>query len=312
MTSPGEYAGVRTMVLGARGFIGRHVARTLADLGADVVGVVRSEQAAPGVRMVVADLTRGDALEQLVAGHQPAIVFNLSGYGVDPTEREPAPATALNADLPPQLAAAVARHPAPSWRGQRIVHAGSALEYGTAPGDLAEETPGTPTTLYGRTKLDGTLRLRVAASSLGVRAATGRLFTVYGPGEQPPRLLPTLIAAAPGSDPIPLTAGTQYRDFTCVADAVEGLLRLGLSPEPDVGPVNVATGRLTTVRGFVEIAAAVLGIDRARLRFGALPTRAEEMAHDPVNVRRLRHLTDWQPSIEIREGIERARTCRFT
>ena len=86
----------------------------------------------------------------------------------------------------------------------------------------------------------------------------------------------------------------------------EGLLRLALAA-PDPGDVvNLATGTLTPVRGFVETAARVMGIPGERLRFGALPTRGEEMAHDPVRIERLRRLTGWSPAIGIEDGIARA------
>lgn len=307
------YAGVRVVVLGATGFIGHWVSRALAARGARLALVGREatrleavrRACGDGVDVVVADLTDADAVRTGLATAQPAVVFNLAGYGVDSTERDAEAATALNTTLPALLAESMGQHGDPSWPGQQVVHVGSALEYGTAAGDLRETTVATPTTLYGTTKLAGTLRLHDVAARNGVRAATGRLFTVYGAGEHDGRLLPSLLAAVQGDAPIPLTAGVQQRDFTYVDDAVEGLLRLGVVTHADVGPVNIATSRLTTVRAFVETAAGVLGISPDRLGFGVMPTRAEEMHHDPVNVERLRALTGFTPAMSIADGIER-------
>jgi len=307
------YRGVPVMVLGAGEFIGRWVARLLGEQGASLQLVVRDVRRAEAVRptwgvdapVLVADLGTS-SVRDLIGRFRPAIVFNLAAYGVDPSERDPGSAERLNADLPPALAVAMAESGDRAWRGQQVVHAGSALEYGIARGDLQEETPGAPTTLYGRSKLAGTRRLHEVAHRAGVRSVTGRLFTVYGPGESSGRLLPTLVDAARSDRPIALTGGVQLRDFTYVADAAEGLLRLGALSLPSCEAVNVATGRLTTVRGFVETAARVLGIMPERLRFGALETRAEEMQHDPVNIDRLRALTQWSPATAIAEGVARA------
>jgi len=83
------------------------------------------------------------------------------------------------------------------------------------------------------------------------------------------------------------------------------VLRLGLAA-PQYGTIcNLATGRLTTVREFIEVAARATGLDSARLRFGVLPTRAEEMRHDPVNVSLLLRLSGWRPSTSVEEGITR-------
>jgi len=295
MTPPpaAPYQGVRVVVLGAGGFIGRWVVRLLGAQQADVQPVTRQ----------TIDLAVPGAVAGLIRTIRPAIVFNLAGYGVNPAERDETLAARLNADLPPAIAEAMAPHGLADWQGMQVVHAGSALEYGTAAGDLHERTPGTPTTLYGRTKLDGTLRLYDAARRTGVRAATGRLFTVYGPGERDGRLLPTLRAAAASQGPIPLTSGLQRRDFTYVADAADGLLRLGALRSADAETVNVATGTLATVRTFVETAATILGIGAERLAFGAIATRAEEMHHDAVNTGRLRTLTGWSPATSLRDGI---------
>ncbi|NIP76477.1 MAG: NAD-dependent epimerase/dehydratase family protein, partial [Xanthomonadales bacterium] len=74
---------------------------------------------------------------------------------------------------------------------------------------MAEDSVPNPTTLYGRSKLAGTLQFRRACQRTGLRGLTARLFTVYGPGEHPGRLLPSLIEAAETDEPLELTAGLQ-------------------------------------------------------------------------------------------------------
>ena len=69
--------------------------------------------------------------------------------------------------------------------------------------------------------------------------------------------------------------------------------------------VNLATGTLTSVRSFALCAARELGMSEQQLRFGALPTRAEEMEHEPVHISRLRALASWSPRIGVEEGIRR-------
>ncbi len=128
---------------------------------------------------------------------------------------------------------------------------------------------------------------------------------VYGVGERPGRLLPTLIAAASDGAPVRLTSGEQRRDFTYVDDAAEGLLRIGMCDAEPGEVINVATGELTTIRDFVLRAARVLGLRNDQLAFGALPTRLEEMRHDPVNIARLRKLTGWSPATSIEDGVRR-------
>jgi nucleoside-diphosphate-sugar epimerase len=304
-----SYAGARAVVLGASGFIGGWVARKLDQAGAETYSIVRdaTRVSAPPDRIFEANLEKPDALDAIFEQIRPCIVFNLAGYGVDPSERDEnvLRSERLNALLPRLVCEAMAQWKDPEWPGQHVVHVGSALEYGNAGGDLREDGPAVPTTTYGKTKLQGTQNMTECSKRLGLRGVTARLFTIYGPGEHPGRLLPTLIEAARILKPVDLTAGAQHRDLTYVEDAADGLLRLGLASAEPGWVVNLATGRLTTVRCFAETAARVLGIQAEKLRFGAIPTRGEEMFHDPVSIDRFRRITGTVSSTGIEEGIRR-------
>ena len=245
------------------------------------------------------DLRERDRVGAALDALMPEWIFNLAGYGVDRSERDPDEAERLNTELPATLA---------DWVGQRsgsgrLVHVGSALEYGAAGGHLDEEGPALPTEFYGRTKLGGTRAVRERARSGGAQAATVRLFMVYGPGEHPTRLLPSLIDAAASGETLRLSEGLQERDFVFVGDVTEGLLRYGATDFPAGEIVNLATGRLSSVRQFAETAARILGLSDEQLRFGALPTRPEEMEHASVSTLRMANRTGWTPPTTIEQGI---------
>lgn len=311
------YSGARALVLGASGFLGRWVARELAARGAVTLMCARDAQAVERLRsrwrlageVLEVDLSRPGEIRRLLERARPQVVFNLAGYGVDRAEREEGLSQTLNARLPGELAEAVAAFRDVSWSGLALVHAGSALEYGALDTHLGEDEEERPTTLYGRTKLAGARALLAQARASGVRAVVARLFTVYGPGEHAGRLLPSLLAAAESGASLPLSEGSQQRDFTYVEDAIEGLLRLGRATEPAFpapAVVNLATGRLTSVREFSLQAAQVLGIDPGRLEFGALPARGDDMHHRAVSVARLRAALSWVPPTTVAEGVRRA------
>ena len=306
------------LVLGASGFIGRWVARLLSQAGARLHLVARDPaqgeelSQAYGIRgeWLQADLADSHAASAVIELERPAVVFNLVGYGVDRSERDEQLSHRMNRDLPATLAEALARWTDDSWPGVRLVHAGSAFEYGRAGGDLAEGTPPEPCTLYGESKLAGTNRLSETCQETGLRGLTARLFTVYGVGEHAGRLLPSLFEAAQSDSVLELTAGLQRRDFTYVEDVAEGLLRLGCSGAQPGAVVNLATGRLMTVREFVQAAARQLGLPDEQLGFGRRPTGADEMEHAPVNTALLRWLTAWRPQTSVEEGVRKTAAFR--
>jgi nucleoside-diphosphate-sugar epimerase len=309
------YKGIRVCIFGAAGFVGRWVARACYEAGATLYIPVRDLESARTIanqygftaHILYCDAADSDQVRETLLDIHPAIVFNLAGYGVDRAERDEARAYRINADLVETIAVTMAT--LSRWNGQSIVHTGSALEYGKATGDLNEGSDPQPTTLYGQSKLAGTKVLAQTAGALSLRAVTARLFTVYGAGEHPGRLLPSLLEASRTGDSVPLTEGKQRRDFTWVGDVADGLLRLGTCDAVHGQVVNLASGRLTSVREFTEMAAGVLGIPQEKLHFGAVATRPEEMAHAEVNTRFIQDLTGWLPSTTIPDGIEQ--TARF-
>ena len=306
------YAGFRALVLGASGFVGRHVAHAVYQAGsAQVLGVRDGERAeralAPlgvrGERRIV-DLADPSQVDHLIDAVTPDVVFNLAGYGVTPGQDDPDELRLVNAELPLRLLGALGRHARDTdWPGQRLVHAGSAFEYGQVGGPLDEDGPVSPSSPYARSKLEGTLRTTIGAEQLEIQAVVARLFTVYGPGEPAHRLLPSLLAAAREGGSLALTAGSQRRDFTYVQDVAAGLLRLGRAEADRGGVVNLASGRLTPVREFAERAAAAVGMPADRLGFGQRDDRPDEMRHDPVSLARLQELTSWRPPTGIERGV---------
>jgi UDP-glucose 4-epimerase len=307
------YRGIRVALLGASGFIGRWVARALCAQGARTLLVVRDRSSAEsifacyGIRGSIAevDLKDSKAVREVLQAAAPSITFNLAGYGIDRTECDAETTYLINAHLVETICQSVAEIGHTAWDGQSVVHVGSALEYGTIGGNLSEDSVPNPTTLYGRSKLAGTEALARFCKAHGLKGLTARLFTVYGPGEHPGRLLPALLEATRTGQSVQLTSGAQRRDFTYVEDVAEGLLRLGLAQAQSGEIVNLATGRLTPARDFAEAGARILGIPREKLEFGVLRTRHEEMEHTEPTVDRLWRLLAWVPPTDIDEGIRR-------
>lgn len=307
------YHRVPVLVIGGTGFIGRWVVRALIDAGAAVVVAARDEvrasRAFEGMAtqptVVRADLSQKGASTDVIRTIAPAVVFNLAVYGVSRTERDAEIMHVINVVVVQELCDALEARNESGWTGRRLIQAGSALEYGEIGGDLAEESVPHPTTDYGRTKLAATQLVEDAATR-GLEAIVARLFTVYGSGESAGRLLPSLFEAARSGAALPLSAGVQRRDFTYVEDVAEGLLRLGAVTTSSDVTVNLASGRLTSVREFVETAARTLSLSPDQLQFGAIPTRAEEMWHDAVAIERLRRMTSWMPETTVAEGIRRS------
>lgn len=314
------YQGVRVVVTGASGFIGRWVASLLSQVGADLWLIARDPKGLSRVcdlfsiqgQYMHLDLEKPLAFREAYAKLRPAITFNCIGYGIDQSERDENLSYAINARLVYEMAETIAMKEGPAWGGLRIVQVGSAFEYGPIQAIISEESAPVPQTVYGKSKLAGTRHLQTLCEQTGLRAVTARVFTVYGPGEHSTRLLPSILRSAKTGEPLDLTGGKQQRDFTFVKDVAEGLLRLGLVAEVPRQVVNLATGKLTSVRDFLECACRLLGVNPNQMRFGAIPYREDELWQYQADVSRLEHVLKWRPMCTVSEGIKQTITFELS
>lgn len=185
--------------------------------------------------------------------------------------------------------------------GRRAVMAGTCAEYAWGEPLLRErDTPLQPATLYGRCKHSLHVAAEALATQLDVSFGWGRIFFMYGPGEDPARLVAGVARGLLAGEDVSTTDGRQQRDFMHVRDvaaAFVALLRSDVS-----GPVNIATGKPVPVRELVElIAEQINGVER--VRFGALARRVEEPEVIAGSARRLTEEVGFEPAISLEQGI---------
>jgi nucleoside-diphosphate-sugar epimerase len=191
------------------------------------------------------------------------------------------------------------------YGGQRVVIAGSSAEYQWGGlGNLDEiSTPIIPDSLYGTSK--NALREVVEkwAPGANVSWAWARFFNMFGPGENPVRLVPKVIRTLLDGRELPFDSGAIVRDFLHVDDAGDAVAALFQSFVQ--GPVNVASGQPLSVRDVIAIIATYMQASD-RIHFDAQANR-HEPARVVASVSRLHDEVGWQPHKGIIERLHE--TC---
>lgn len=267
-------------MLGADGFIGRFLVSELESHSFSVQPVSR--------RKVGFDLLDKVRFSDWISAHSPEVIVNCAGQ----THGDGSAMRAANVEVVQTLLAALEI----SASSPLLIHFGSASEYGeptTLP--VSEEHPCVPCTEYGRQKWEATdLILSSGLSSCVVRPTN-----VVGPGMSALSLVGGILLRRQALDHL-VNNLQVVRDFVDVRELCEAVRRLlGVSVLPPV--LNVGTGIGVDLNG-VSGAFSDLGI-QVRFQDRDPSNRAREASTFVADIRLLRSLVGWGPSLTLRESI---------
>jgi len=297
------------LVTGGAGFIGSHLVDQLLTRGhtvrvADDFSTGRRANLAhqPGVEIVEGDLADLAVAARAVAGvelvlHQAAIP------SVPRSVKDPM--TSHRANLDATLAVLVAARDAGV---RRVVFAGSSSVFGdtdTLP--KREDMPTRPKSPYALQKLVGEQYHRMFTDLYGLETVTVRYFNVFGPRQDPSstysgvisRFITSLLA---GQGPTIHGDGEQTRDFTFVANVVDGVLRAVTTPAARGGVFNVATGRRISVNRLFYTLRDLIG---ANVEPEHGPAREGDVRDSQADITLAREVLGYTPLVEFEEGLRR-------
>jgi nucleoside-diphosphate-sugar epimerase len=294
------------LVTGASGFIGRHLVRSLARLGIDTVGVFHTAGCEEDRRHVRLDLRDTLGVQRLFREFNFSTVVHLAASGVSADTESFQDLVEVNT-----LATASLGRTALAHVVERFLYVGSALEYRPQAHSMDESAPLGAPNLYGASKAAGWMMLDTLHRLEGLPLISFRLFSTYGPGEAPAKLVPYVMLQALREEPIRLALGSQVRDYVFVEDVVEAL-RTGLTGAANTGQVyNIGAGpqEARSVRQLVEEILTMMGAS-ARLCWFDRASRGRRdppyLVCDPTKA----HVElGWRPRVPLGEGL--ARTLKW-
>ena len=185
--------------------------------------------------------------------------------------------------------------------GMRFVGAGTCAEYDwNGPGILSESSPLNAATLYGQCKSTLFQTAQQNATMSGVEFAWGRIFWLYGPGEDKSRLVPYVINALLTDEEAHCSKGTQVRDFLYVNDVARAFVCLLNSKVQ--GAVNIGSGEGMTVKALVEAIAKMIDKEHL-LMVGALLNEKAEAPIVVADTSRLKNELGFKPEYGLDEGL---------
>lgn len=254
----------RAVVTGGSGFVGAGLVRRLLSMDWQVDLLLRPGFATwrvparqEGLSTHVVDLTDASSMAALLQRLKPRYVFHLAAHGAYSWQTDAARIASTNLEATRILALASL-----NANVEAFVHTGSSLEYGRKRHAPSEDEPTEPEGAYAISKAAATAFCRDLARQSGIRIPTLRLYSVYGPWEEPRRLVPSLLLHAMAGEWPPLANPDTARDFVWAEDVIDALIIAGTRPQADPGAIfNIGSGRQTTLREIVDLVRRMTGCE---------------------------------------------------
>jgi nucleoside-diphosphate-sugar epimerase len=290
-----QLVGAKALVTGGGGFIGSHLCRRLADLGAEVhITSRRRRQVNERFAWSTLDTSDPQAVERVFAAVQPDLVFHLAGLiagGRDVALVHPT----LHANL---LGGINVMSAGLKVGARRVVLTGS-ME---APG--AESLDQTPSSPYAAAKWAADGYARMFHRLYMCPVVTLRVFMVYGPGRQNvTRLVPYVVRSLLRGEQPRLSSGSRSIDWIYVDDVVDAFLAAATAAkDAEGGTFDVGSGTTVTIRDLVE---TIVGLVNPTIEpiFGSLPDRPLETSN-VADVRRTAEILGWRPTTSLADGLQ--------
>jgi nucleoside-diphosphate-sugar epimerase len=296
------------LVTGGAGFIGSHLAEELLRRGHQVRvadSLITGKRAnLAGIK--AAEFLEGDLSElpfaaQAVAGmdyvlHQAAIP-SVPRSVEDPVTSNRANITATMNTLWAAKSAGV----------RRLVYAASSSAYGNTPTlPKREDMPTSPLSPYALQKLVGEQYCRLFTSLYGFETVSIRYFNVFGPRQDPGSPYSGVIsqfatALLAGRQPTIFGDGGQTRDFTYVANVVDGVLRACEAPNASGEVINVATAGRISLNDLVRVMNGIIG---SSVQPVYKEPRAGDVRDSQADIAKAKALLGYTPTVSLEDGLK--------
>jgi UDP-N-acetylglucosamine/UDP-N-acetyl-alpha-D-glucosaminouronate 4-epimerase len=297
------------LVTGGAGFIGSHLTEELARCGHQVrvvdnliTGKRRNLDHVLGIEFLEGDLANMSVCVRAVQGvdyvlHQAAIP------SVPRSVKDPV--TSNRANVVASLNLLVA---ARDGGVKRLVYAGSSSAYGNTPTlPKREDMPSNPLSPYALQKLVAEQYCQMFTQLYGLETVTTRYFNVFGPRQDPGSPYSGVIslfatAILEGRRPTIYGDGEQTRDFTFVANVVDGVLRACEAPGTPGEVINVATGNRISLNNLLKTMNRIAGTNVEPIYDDP---RAGDVKDSQADITKAKTLLGYAPTVPLETGLEK-------
>lgn len=292
-------------IFGASGFIGVNLLTTILKKRKDCFAITHNPKLAWRLKMLEisehtilhCDINHKKSVEELFNKYQPKTIFDLSGYGGYSKQDDANLIFETNITGTLNILQSCTNIAA-------YIHAGSSSEYGLNSSCPNEESALIPNSHYAVSKVCAGYLIGYYARFHKVPCLNLRLYSIYGPWEEPDRLMPKMVESGIQNKFPDIADSSTTRDFIYIDDCVEAFILAASSINPEISgqSLNIGSGRKTTFQELADSCKKLFKIDKEPL-FDPKNNRSWDTENWYGNYEKAEALIGWKPRNTLEEGL---------
>lgn len=292
------------LITGSTGFIGSNLVRHLIENYDDIHIFIRKESKLWRIKDIIGnvnihyvDLINKTEVSKVVEKIKPQTIFHLAAYGAYPFQNDVEKIKSVILDGTMNLIEACLKH-----KFTIFINTGSNSEYGFKNSPMKESDILCPNSHYAVMKAAATNYCQFIAKSQDKPIVTVRPFHIYGPYEEPSRLIPKLVTKLLNNKLPKLVSQDIARDMLYIDDAISLFGIIATKKEINGEIYNMGSGSQSTIRMIVDI---TIGLIRATItpNWDSMESRIWDQKTWVADMTKVKGLFDWQPRYSLSEGL---------
>ncbi len=295
------------VVFGGSGFIGANLVRKILEVRHDCYAVTHQHYipwrlaGLPPENVLRYDVASKADVEKLFSRFPFKTLFCFAAYGAYSRQTDPHQIFETN------LAGLLNILTIAQQNGfSALVHAGSSSEYGSHCSGPAESDGLEPNSYYAVSKVSAAFLLQYAGQHQKLPVVNLRLYSVYGPWEEPDRLIPQIVEQGLAKNFPPLVSPSISRDFIYIDDVVEASIKAATEwvKKAPGESVNIGTGVKTTIGELVAVSKDLFQIPKEPA-WGSMENRNWDLPDWFANPQLAKQTFGWEATTSLRAGLEK-------
>jgi dolichol-phosphate mannosyltransferase len=295
-------------VIGASGFLGANVFRSLIQVREDAIGTTYSGdswrlEGIPTQNTTHLNLLDPISLNAFLARCEPATIFDCSSFGAYSFEKDWERIHATNYSTLIRILETLSKREFAAY-----IHSGSSSEYGANATGPEESSLLLPNSHYAVSKAAASMAVNYFGKTVGMPVANLRLYSIYGPYEDSSRLIPVLCEKSLRGELPPFASEKISRDFIHVDDVVEAFVDTASRMGDGIcgESFNIGTGRKTSLETLALTARKIFDISKEP-EFDPAVGRAWDVEDWFANPTKASNLLGWNSRIGLEQGLASTR-----